>query len=104
MIEVPNSRQKIHKLYIDWDKMLSQAEGIQSKDDLRNVALGAPADFLKILHKVGSTKFHADSVKVIVKVCYNTCHDLFFFVNWLTKTCMMSRRGLGGRIKRMTGK
>jgi hypothetical protein len=66
VIEVPNATQRIHKLYIDWDKMVPSG---LDKEDFRKVALNSPAEFLKILHKVGASSLHAAQVKVIVKVC-----------------------------------
>jgi hypothetical protein len=72
VIEVPNASQRMHKLYIDWDKKLSQVAGIciiGDRDRLRDAALQAPADFLSILHKAGDARLHADNVKVVVKVC-----------------------------------
>lgn len=82
VIEFPNDIQRIHKLYVDWDKKLSETGLLVGQEDalvghvgiavekVRQCALTTPAAVLRILNSLGSDKFELGGqggVQVLVK-------------------------------------
>ena len=84
VIEFPNFLQRVHKLYVDWDKKLSEVQAktqfltpsssscaVQrnaSVQQIRQLALRTPCAIMKLLKRAGGTfDAHVSEVKVLVK-------------------------------------